>query len=178
MCSSKIVGVERLSAWARHARATGRRVALCHGCFDLLHAGHILHLYEASRLCDRLVVSVTADEYVRKGPDRPMFSARHRAACVASVTFVDLVTINDQPTAVQLLSVVRPNVFVKGAEYRERHDARFRAERRVIDRDGGDVAFTSDRIVRSSTALIEARRGRAGKRMNRQRHDQLRLANA
>jgi rfaE bifunctional protein nucleotidyltransferase chain/domain len=95
----------------------GQRVVLCHGVFDVLHPGHIAHLREAAQLGDVLVVSVTADEHVNKGPGRPVFSTRQRAEQVAALACVDYVVVSHSATAREALEAIRPAYFVKGGDY-------------------------------------------------------------
>ena len=108
---------ERCRAW----REEGRRVVHCHGCFDLLHVGHVRYLRAARSHGDRLVVTVTPDHLVGKGPGRPVFPAAQRAELLAALAGVDGVAINRWPTAEPTLGLLRPAVYAKGAEYA--HDA-------------------------------------------------------
>jgi rfaE bifunctional protein nucleotidyltransferase chain/domain len=139
------------------SRAAGRRVALSQGCFDLVHLGHLRHFKEARSLADILVVAVTADAYVRKGPGRPLFTLAERIEWVAELECVDFVVPSHVPTAVELLRQLRPDVYIRGAEYRDTKsdDPRFVAERAVITGYGGVVRFSDDPLVRSSTRLQE-----------------------
>ena len=102
------------------ARAAGARVVLTNGCFDLLHVGHLRYLEEAKRLGDVLVVGVNDDAAVcaLKGAGRPLVPAAERAELVAALRPVDLVVIFEERTADALLRRVRPDVYVKGGDYR------------------------------------------------------------
>jgi cytidyltransferase-like protein len=93
------------------------RTVQCHGCFDLLHIGHLRHFAAAKQAGDRLVVSVTSDAYVQKGPGRPAFPAHVRAEAVRAVRCVDDVVISDAPTAANAIRTIRPQVFAKGIDY-------------------------------------------------------------
>jgi rfaE bifunctional protein nucleotidyltransferase chain/domain len=135
----------------RHA---GRAVVHCHGCFDIVHPGHIQHLQFARSLGDVLVVSVSADRHVNKGVARPLIPDDLRAASVAALECVDYVYVNAEPTAVELLAALRPDVYVKGSEYERSADSRFLAERETVIRHGGRVVFSDCGVVYSSTALI------------------------
>jgi rfaE bifunctional protein kinase chain/domain/rfaE bifunctional protein nucleotidyltransferase chain/domain len=126
----------------------------CHGCFDVVHPGHIHHLQHARSLGDVLVVSISSDSYVNKGFDRPLIPDDLRAASLAALECVDFVHVNEHPTAVELLDELRPDVYVKGREYEQNHDPRFLAEREAVLRHGGRVVFSSGDVVYSSTALI------------------------
>jgi rfaE bifunctional protein nucleotidyltransferase chain/domain len=154
--SRKIRAVSDLVGLTREARARGERVVLCHGCFDIVHPGHVRHLQQAARLGDRLLVTITGDAMVEKGTGRPLIPQELRAENLAALDCVDWVAVNTAPTAVALLEAIRPDVYVKGREYEENRDPRFAEERHAVERHGGRVVFTSGDVVFSSTALIEA----------------------
>jgi cytidyltransferase-like protein len=99
MAERKIVPFEAAAAQVDAMRRGGRKIVHCHGCFDLLHIGHIKHLQAARRIGDFLIVTVTPDRYVNKGPGRPAFTERLRAEALAALDCVDLVTIARSPTA-------------------------------------------------------------------------------
>jgi rfaE bifunctional protein kinase chain/domain/rfaE bifunctional protein nucleotidyltransferase chain/domain len=150
----KILTHDALLKMRDTARESGHTVVHCHGCFDIVHPGHIHHLQFAKSLGDVLIVSVSADPQVLKGIDRPLIPDDLRAASLAALECVDYVYINPQPTAVDLLDALRPDVYVKGREYENNHDPRFLAERDSVVRHGGRVVFSSGDVVYSSTALI------------------------
>ncbi len=152
----KITDLTGLLAWRAAAASAGQKVVHCHGCFDIVHPGHIQHLQYARSLGDFLVVSVSADTHVGKGVNRPLIPDDLRAESLAALACVDAVYVNDTPTAVELLAKLKPDVFVKGREYEASTDARFLAERDAVLAGGGRVVFASGEIVYSSTALIGA----------------------
>ena len=98
-------------------RGDGKIVVHAHGCFDLLHLGHIRHLQEAKKLGDFLIVSVTADRFVGKGAWRPAFSEQQRAEALRALSFVDEVVVNDAPTALPIIEKYKPDIYVKGQDY-------------------------------------------------------------
>lgn len=157
--SPKICTIEELHALRNEARADGRRVVHCHGCFDIVHPGHVRHLKHARQLGEILLVTLTADEFIDKGVARPLFEQSLRAENLAALECVDWVMINQSPTATELLEAIEPDVYVKGAEYEHNDDPRFTAERDAVECNGGRVVFTSGDMVFSSTALIEAMSG-------------------
>nr|WP_246417766.1 bifunctional heptose 7-phosphate kinase/heptose 1-phosphate adenyltransferase [Roseomonas pecuniae] len=116
----KIVSRMRVAEQAERWRRRGWRIGFTDGPFDLLHPGHIHLLEQARRWCDRLIVGVQADGAVRqlKGPTRPVQNEAARAAVLASLPSVDLVTIFDEETPVSLIEAIRPDVLVKGADHR------------------------------------------------------------
>lgn len=153
----KIVALPTLLERVRALRAAGRSVVLCHGCFDLVHPGHIRYLRFARELGDVLVVSLTSDDAIDKGPDRPYIPQELRAENLAALAFVDWVVVDPHPTAGELIETLRPDVYVKGREYALMHDPRFVRERELVERYGGRVIFHSGDVVFSSTRLIQGR---------------------
>lgn len=127
------------------------RVVQCHGCFDLLHIGHIRHFEAAKQAGDRLVVTVTPDAYVNKGPGRPVFPAAVRAEAVAALKCVDEVRITAEPTAAEAIRQIRPAVFAKGPDYAGGIDAR---ERDALKDVGAELLITQTEKW-SSTALLQ-----------------------
>jgi rfaE bifunctional protein nucleotidyltransferase chain/domain/rfaE bifunctional protein kinase chain/domain len=152
----KIATPAEAESMVRAAQRAGRTVVLCHGCFDIVHPGHIRHLQHAAKLGDCLVVSITGDSMVDKGTGRPLIPQELRAESLAALDCVGLVVVSQEPTAVDLLHKIRPDVYVKGREYEGNRDPRFRAEREAVERYGGRVVFTSGDVVFSSSALIAA----------------------
>jgi D-beta-D-heptose 7-phosphate kinase/D-beta-D-heptose 1-phosphate adenosyltransferase len=106
----------RTAAW----RASGLRVGFTNGCFDLIHPGHVHLLAQARAACDRLVVALNTDASVKrlKGPTRPVQNETARATVMASLAPVDLVVLFDEETPLELVCALRPDVLVKGADYR------------------------------------------------------------
>ena len=152
----KIRGVEEVAAICEQLRNAGKRVVQCHGTFDLLHLGHVRHLEAASKLGDCLVVTVTADQFVNKGPGRPVFDAVSRAEMLASLQFVDWVAINESPDAVSAIRRLRPDVYVKGKDYQNPDGdvtGKIKLEREATEEHGGIVHFT-DEVTFSSSELI------------------------
>ncbi|MDP9175202.1 MAG: PfkB family carbohydrate kinase [Planctomycetota bacterium] len=154
--SKKICNQERLLAVRQAARAGGRTVVHCHGCFDIVHPGHIQHLQYARSLGDELIVTVSADSQVNKGIDRPLIPDDLRAGSLAALECVDWVYVNPQPTATELLEKLEPDIYVKGSEYERNVDPRFLAEREAVQKHGGRVVFSSGDVVYSSTELINS----------------------
>jgi rfaE bifunctional protein nucleotidyltransferase chain/domain len=140
----------------RAEQAQGRAVVMCHGCFDIVHPGHVRHLRQAAALGDRLLVTVTGDAMMNKGEGRPLIPQELRAENLAAIDCVDWVAIGDEATAVPLLETIRPDVYVKGCEYETSGDPRFAAERSAVEAYGGRVVFTSGDVVFSSSELIES----------------------
>jgi cytidyltransferase-like protein len=151
----KIKELDELAALLNEARANGRRIVHCHGVFDLLHIGHIRHFEAAKQHGDVLVVTLTPDQYVNKGPHRPVFAQDLRAEMIASLGCVDYVAVNAWPMGVETIKLLRPHVFAKGREFREGQDitGAITQEEEAILSVGGRMVFTDD-ITFSSSSLI------------------------
>lgn len=152
----RIKTLAELGEIARKAQAEGRKVALCHGVFDLLHMGHVRHFEAARREGDLLLVTTTGDSYVNKGPGRPIFPEAMRAEMLAAIGYIDWVGINHHPSAEQVLDIIRPDVYVKGADYENPDEdvtGKIQAEREAVEAHGGRLVFTKD-ITFSSSSLI------------------------
>jgi len=150
--AAPIVRPEQANAIVREWRQpTGATVALANGCFDLLHVGHVRYLRGAAREADRLVVGVNADASVAaaKGPGRPILPAAERAALVAAIAGVDLVTIFADPTADRLIELLRPDVHCKGTDY-----SGGVPEAATVGRVGGRVAIVGDPKEHGTSDLL------------------------
>jgi rfaE bifunctional protein kinase chain/domain/rfaE bifunctional protein nucleotidyltransferase chain/domain len=151
----KIVTVEQLIHRVQEARGAGLTIVQCHGCFDIVHPGHIRYLEFARRQGDVLVVTLTGDSEISKGPDKPYIPEELRAENLAALEFVDWVCVDQAPTAESALAAIRPDVYVKGREYEYSREPGFVRERELVERQGGRVIFSSGDVVFSSTQLIE-----------------------
>jgi rfaE bifunctional protein nucleotidyltransferase chain/domain len=152
----KLCTLEGLAAIAETARAAGETVVLCHGVFDLVHMGHVRHLEAARREGTMLLVTVTADKFVGKGPGRPIFPQELRAEMLAAVQYVDSVAINHAPSAENVLRAIKPDVYVKGSDYENPEEdvtGGIARERSAVESHGGRLVFTRD-ITFSSSSLI------------------------
>ena len=129
---------------------------LCHGVWDIFHPGHLQHLKEAKAFGGDhtvLVVSVTADEYVDKGPGRPLYTQQERADMLMGLKIVDEVIKTSTPTAVEAIAHVKPDFYVKGADYAGQDDRILQVETIATESVGGTVKFTSTPMM-SSTQII------------------------
>lgn len=153
--SRKIIDFETFISEKDKSFSTSK-IAQCHGVFDLLHIGHIKHFQLAKQHGDILVVTLTPDRYVNKGPSRPCFTEQLRAEAIASLDCVDYVIINLWPTAIEAIHKIKPNYYIKGSEYRVVENdltAKIQDEIEAVRSIGGDIAFTDD-ITFSSSSLI------------------------
>jgi rfaE bifunctional protein kinase chain/domain/rfaE bifunctional protein nucleotidyltransferase chain/domain len=132
-------------------------IVMCHGTFDLVHPGHIRHLLFAKSKGDKLVVSLTCDAHVNKANYRPYVPQELRAINLAALETVDFVVVDPNPTPLQILSIIRPNIFVKGYEYVSTGlHPKTSEELDIVKAGGGQLIFTPGDIVYSSSAIINA----------------------
>lgn len=129
------------------------RLVLACGCFDLLTIGHVRHLEAAKRLGSCLLVLVTADEHVDKGPGRPVFPQEVRAEVVDALRCVDYTVVNPHPTAVEAIRLLRPQVYVKGREYRHCTSPALLAEHSAVTAAGGRLQFTNTEELHTSDVV-------------------------
>ena len=137
-------------------KSEGKIVGLCHGVFDLVHPGHIIHFTQARKMCDILVVSVTASEYVRKGPARPYFNDEMRLKFLEAIACIDYVMLSEEYTVKDIVEAVEPDIYIKGDEYRSSEGditGKIKEEEDLVNFYGGRLAFTGGDVF-SSTKLI------------------------
>ena len=119
MSNKKIIKIKDL---VTKLSKLNKKIGLCHGVFDLLHLGHINHFNEAKRNCDILIVSVTQDKYVSKGPGRPVFNQKQRMEALSNLVSIDFVVLSDEQSAVQIINSIKPNLYFKGPDYKNSQD--------------------------------------------------------
>ncbi len=164
----RVASLPELAEWVAVQRRAGKQIVLTNGCFDLLHVGHVRALQAARALGDILVVGVNCDESVRrlKGPARPFVPEAERAELLAGLSAVDCVAIFPEPTAERLAAIVRPDVYVKGADYGRAgagdpdavDEARL-PEAKVVRSYGGRVVLLPLTPERSTSGLVGRIRG-------------------
>ena len=151
----KVIKFDDLVEKVRTLKSNGKKIVHCHGCFDLLHIGHIKYFQAAREMGDVLVVTLSPDVYVDKGPGRPVFNQDLRADAIAALECVDYVAINKWPTAEETLRMLKPDIYVKGQEFEQLEDktGKIQKEYEIVKEIGAEIRFTHE-IVFSSTALI------------------------
>lgn len=117
--SAKIVNWPDARNHIRKVQAEGKKVVFTNGCFDLVHLGHVDYLEKARNLGDFMVVALNSDVSVSslKGPNRPVSNELSRTRVMASFGFVDLVVVFDDPTPLQVIETLKPDILTKGADY-------------------------------------------------------------
>lgn len=147
----KIMSLDAILASLATSKA-GKRIVMCHGTFDLVHPGHIRHLLFAKEHGDILVVSLTCDAHVSKGPGRPFVPEMLRAQNLAVMEMVDLVFIDPEPTPMKTIAELQPDIYAKGYDYADS----VIEETALVESYGGTVLFSPGDIAFSSTAIIKA----------------------
>lgn len=153
---SKIKSIEEIDDFLEEDRKNGLKIVQCHGVFDLLHPGHIRHFKIAKKQGDKLIVTITPDRFVNKGPGRPVFTEMLRLESIAALEFVDFVVLNDSPDAVSAIKKIKPSVYVKGNEYSNHSEdvtGKISEETKTVESLGGKVFYTDDIVFSSSSIL-------------------------
>ena len=154
--SDKILELAALAEKVSQLKEKGLKVILCHGVFDLLHIGHIRHFEQARKLGDVLVVTLTPDQFVNKGTNRPAFTGTLRTEAIAALDTVDYVALNQWPTAEETLRLLCPDMYCKGSEYRQKQvdaDSNMLPEVAMAKELGIQVEYTDDLVFSSSSLL-------------------------
>jgi len=154
--SKKIISIENLSKTSSKLKAKGKSIVLCHGVFDLLHIGHIKHFKEAKNLGDILIVTLTPDRFVNKGPSKPVFNEKLRLEALAALDVIDFIALNTSATAIIPLQKLKPNIYCKGPDYKNHLNDisdQIKNEVDAVKKIEGKIIYTSD-ITFSSSKLL------------------------
>lgn len=142
-----------LAQKAEELRAQGKKIVTTNGCFDILHTGHVRILEAAKELGDVLIVGINTDDSVKrlKGPERPINCDSDRAEVIGALKSVDFVTIFPEDTPVEFLEQVKPDIHVKGSDYKPSD----LAETPVVEKHGGQVHILNLVDGKSTTGILE-----------------------
>lgn len=135
-------------------------LVLCHGTFDYLHVGHKRHFQAAKALGDFLVVTLTADEFINKGPGRPIFTHDERAEMIQALRYVDMVEVCHHKTGLPMIEKFKPSIYAKGGDYtvQDKHGS-LECERLAVEAHGGRLVLTEHGGFSSSMLIERLRRG-------------------
>lgn len=152
---SKIIAWDQLPEWCQAVRASGRKLVVTNGCFDILHLGHVTYLENARNFGDALLVGVNSDAAVRglKGAGRPVNSESDRASVLAALQSVDGISIFTDTTATKFLAAAQPDIYVKGGDYTL--ETLNQDERRAVEAAGGKIVLVPFVPGKSTTGLLE-----------------------
>jgi rfaE bifunctional protein kinase chain/domain/rfaE bifunctional protein nucleotidyltransferase chain/domain len=132
------------------------KIGLSHGVFDLLHLGHIKHFKEAKKNCDLLIVSVTADQYVNKGPNRPAFNQYQRIEALEALEVIDYIILSSNPSSTAIIKKIKPDIYFKGPDYKNNLDdltKKIFLEKNEVEKNGGKIFYTKDEKFSSSSLI-------------------------
>ena len=152
----KIKTLEELQRITDNLKAKGKKIVHCHGVFDLLHIGHIKHFEEAKTFGDVLVVTMTLDEFVHKGPNRPAFTTDLRLEALAGLESIDFIAANKWANAVETIKTIQPDIYCKGPDYKDHTEditGKIDEESAAVDSIGGQIKYTGDITFSSSNLL-------------------------
>ena len=133
-----------------------KKIVLCHGVFDLYHAGHLNYFEEARKCGDILIVSITSDKYVNKAPNRPFFKFTNRAKVISSLSLVDYVIKSDNETSVEIIKFLKPDIYFKGPDYKDQKKdptGNIKKEIYSVKKANGQIMYSSGKTFSSSKIL-------------------------
>ena len=153
---NKIKTFENLKNKVKKFKIQKKKIVLCHGVFDLFHQGHIEHLLEAKKYGDILIVTVTSDEHVKKGPGRPLFNIKQRLHHLRCIKTIDFVVENLWSTAIETIQELKPDVYVKGPDYKNNNQDETKnifKEKSMAKKIGAKIIYTSGTTLSSSNLI-------------------------
>lgn len=137
-------------------KKNNKKIVLCHGVFDLFHIGHLNHINEAKKHGDILIISITNDKYVNKGPGRPFFNIKDRLQILSSIKYVDYVITSDSPNSVGIINKIKPDIYFKGPDYINLKDdftGFIKKEINAVKKNKGKIIYGTGKTYSSSKIL-------------------------
>ncbi len=156
MMKNKIHNINTLAKILKKKKENGSKIVLCHGVFDLVHFGHIAHFKRSKSFGDILVVTITADKFVNKGPNRPYFSQDLRKNFLSNIDLIDYVSEVNSSSAVEAIRKLKPNFYSKGKEYENLNKDvtnKIKSEISELKKQNGKIIYTDDVTFSSSKIL-------------------------
>ena len=145
-----------------------KKISMCHGVFDIVHTGHIDHFKYAKKISDILVVSVTADKFVKKGKDRPIFSLSQRIAFLSNLKMIDYLIASNFETAVNNLEKIKPDFYLKDQEYKDFDiSGNIKKEINIVKKNKGKIIFTKLKKFSSSKIIEDKKISKKDKILNK-----------
>ena len=152
----KIFTINELQKKLSSKQFNKKKIILCHGVFDLLHIGHIKHFQEAKKLGDILIVTITPDKFVKKGPNRPVFNSNLRIEALAALEYIDYLAVNKWENAIQTINLLKPDIYCKGPDYKNKAKdltKKIYEEEAAVRSYGGKIFITSAKKFSSGTLI-------------------------
>tara|TARA_B100000123_G_scaffold272539_1_gene255772 strand:- start:2980 stop:4488 length:1509 start_codon:yes stop_codon:yes gene_type:complete len=151
-----MIDIKKIKKKISYLKLKNKKIVLCHGVFDLIHLGHINHFREAKKYGDFLIVSITDDKFIKKGPGRPLFNKLQRAEFLKGIKIVDEVVVSNQESAVDMIKIIKPNFYVKGPDYKDNTKDKTKKiylEKLLVKKYGGVIKYTSGETYSSSNLI-------------------------
>jgi rfaE bifunctional protein kinase chain/domain/rfaE bifunctional protein nucleotidyltransferase chain/domain len=140
----------------RNLRKKKKTIVLCHGVFDLVHLGHIEHFKSAKKFGDYLIISLTQDKFIKKGPGRPLFNEQQRTEYLKQIKIIDHVILSKSESSIDVINSIKPDFYVKGPDYKDYFKDKTKKiilEEKAVKKNGGKIKFTNDATFSSSNIL-------------------------
>jgi rfaE bifunctional protein nucleotidyltransferase chain/domain len=155
---SKYLEKKQLKKKIIYLKKNKKKIVLCHGVFDLVHLGHVKYFKTAKLKGDYLIVSVTADKFVNKGPGRPLFNENQRLEFLNELEIVDNIFLSNSESAEEIIEFIKPDFYVKGPDYKDNKldkTKKIILEKKTVEKFGGKIIYTDD-VVFSSSEIINS----------------------
>lgn len=159
MINNKIKSLKDIKLISSRLKNKNKKIILCHGVFDLIHNGHISHFHEAKKYGDVLIVSLTKDEFIKKGFNRPIFKINERMTCISALEVVNYVIESPNESAENVIKFVKPNFYIKGPDYKnliQDKTKKIKLEKKAVEKYKGKIIFTKAPTQSSSKLLFES----------------------
>ena len=156
---NKIISFNEIEKKLAKLKKKNKLIVHCHGVFDLLHPGHLMHFKSAKKFGDILIVSVTSDKFVNKGFNRPYFDINTRIKMISEMSIIDFVCESNFPSAVEVINKIKPNIYCKGPDYKSLKDdysKNILNENKAIKLIKGKIKFTNDESFSSSKLITNS----------------------
>lgn len=153
---TKVLNLKKLKEKILFLKKNKKKIVHCHGVFDLVHYGHIQHFKSAKSYGDCLIVTITSDKLVNKGPGRPYFNQDIRSEFLSSIDIIDFVAISESETAEKIISIIKPDIYFKGPDYKNNKNDKTNniyKEVNLVKKFGGKTVYSKDVIFSSSQLL-------------------------
>lgn len=154
--NNKVISPNQLKIISKENKKNKKKTVLVHGVFDIVHMGHIFHFIEAKKNGDILIVSITADKFVKKGFNKPYFGEENRANFLSALEIIDFVVINPNRSAFNIIKELKPNIYCKGPDYKKKSGdvaGNLDKEKSILEKNGGKLLFTKGQQYSSTTIL-------------------------
>ncbi len=155
---NKILNKKNIAKFLQNYRLKRKKIVHCHGVFDLLHLGHFEHFLKAKSFGDILIVSVTSDRFVNKGPNQPFFSLNERIKALSHIESIDHIIESNSPDAIEIIKSIKPDIYCKGKDYQNSKEdltGKIKKELDLVKSNNGKIVFT-DEISFSSSRILNA----------------------